>query len=59
LNAFFILDDDDVLEISFATCGHLVDPLGSARVEEKSKFIFSAGTTVSYVVTFQIAVMAL
>ena len=59
MDAFFVLDDDDVLEISFATAGHLVDPLGSARVEEEGKLIIGSVSAVSYVVAFQVAVMAL
>lgn len=59
MNARFILDDDDVLQVSLSAGGQLVDPLRSAGTETDGEFERITVSSVSNIVTIQVAMETL
>lgn len=59
LDAWFVLDDDDVLEVSLAARCQLVDPLGSAGTEPDGEFVRISIGSVFDVMAFQVAMETL
>ncbi len=59
MNAFLILDDDDIFKVSLFTTGQGIHPVGSASVQPDCKFIKVTVGSVPDVMTIQVAMETL
>ena len=59
LDAWLILDDDDILKVSLSTTGQSIDPLRSAGFQSDGKFIRVPISSVTNVMTIQVAMETL
>jgi hypothetical protein len=59
LNALLILNDDNVLKVSFFTASQGIDPMGPAGVKPDGKFVRVLVSSVTDVMAIQVAMETL